>query len=312
MHRFRSARVKSCETPLDPFLYLDCDPSDSFEVKDKMGAGRGLFAARSFQKSFLLNYRGTIKSAIGDNSDNVYTFLLKQPENVIVDASERPDCLARYINDIDCFHSKNCEVKVLRKDKKWAIAFFATTAILEGEELRYSYGSRDAPWRKESFWTKVCGLATQAPKNNMWEKRRQDEFLKEDDVSGTIANKKKKKMPITELNKLKEPGMKSKQQLNEVEELEKLVLRGKNSEQIEMQKTEKSKMELSSYVEKKEVKLVKNDEKKNGQTAQPKTKKPKRMNLNEYGKEVEIVDFEGNKINQTQKLKRLNDVEKDV
>ena len=197
MHRFRSARVRSCETPLDPFLYLHCDPSDSFEVKDVMGAGRGLLAARSFQeKSFLLNYRGTIKSATGDNSDNVYTFQLKEPENVNVDASERPDCLARYINDIDCFHSKNCEVKVLRKDKKWAIAFFATIAILEGEELRYRYGSQDAPWRKESFWTKVCGLATQAPKNNSWEKRRQDELLKEDDVSGTIANK-KKKMPIT-------------------------------------------------------------------------------------------------------------------
>ena len=161
-----------------------------------MGAGRGLFATRSFQeKSFLLNYRGSIKSTNGDNSDNVYTFQLKEPENVIVDASERPECLARYINDIDCFHSKNCEVKVLRKEKKWAIAFFATTAILEGEELRYSYGSRDAPWRKESFWTKVCGLATQAPKNNTWEKkRRQDEILKEDEVSGTIANK--KKMPL--------------------------------------------------------------------------------------------------------------------
>ena len=168
MHRFRSARVRSCETPLDPFLYLHCDPSDSFEVKDVMGAGRGLLAARSFQeKSFLLNYRGTIKSATGDNSDNVYTFQLKEPENVIVDASERPDCLARYITDIDCFHSsiqKIAKSRFSEKIKSGPLHFLQPLLFWKERSCGIVMGAKTLHGERKASGRKFAGWRLKRPK----------------------------------------------------------------------------------------------------------------------------------------------------
>ena len=120
---------------LDPFLFMESDPPNSFQVQDVPGAGKGLFVTRSFaEKDFLINYRGTISAA--DTSDNVYTFQVDNPVKMVVDASTRPDCLARYINDVDPFHKKNCEPRVVRKGQDWVIAFYATTCLAEGDELR--------------------------------------------------------------------------------------------------------------------------------------------------------------------------------
>ena len=62
-----------------------------------------------------------------------------------------------FINDVDPFHSQNCRpVKVYNKETgPWTIAPFATRVIDENEELRYSYGTKEAPWRVMKFWRKA-------------------------------------------------------------------------------------------------------------------------------------------------------------
>ena len=158
----RSVREKTCQRhqrcaayppPNDPFDFLDSDPPNLY-VKEGERAGYGLFVQRAFKKGeFIINYRGEVKTA-SEAQDNVYSIESGPPENLVVDVSNRTECIARFINDVDQFHVQNCRpVKVYDKEKStWAIAIFATKNIEEEEELRYSYGSKEAPWRELKFW----------------------------------------------------------------------------------------------------------------------------------------------------------------
>ena len=179
----RPRRVKGFE--VDPFSFVDKDP-DLFEVRDVPHAGRGLFVKREFHKGeFLLNYRGTVKIVA---SDNPYAFETGPPENLVVDSSEDQTCLARFINDVDPYHTRNCEArKIYSNDGKWTIAFFTTTSISEGTELRYSYGTKVAPWRQTSFWTKKAGLAVQVPKQRKTTKRKVSEAPQKE-VGKSVTN----------------------------------------------------------------------------------------------------------------------------
>jgi len=79
-----------------------------------------------------------------------------------VDASDNLDCLARFINDVDPFHVQNCRTIKIYKDgtTSWTIAIFATKSIDTGEELRYNYGAKFAPWRDIKFWRQVGSSET--------------------------------------------------------------------------------------------------------------------------------------------------------
>ena len=129
------------------------DPED-FYVKETCFAGWGLFVNRFFSKGeFILNYRGD--RSTDNNADGIYIFDTGKPENVKLDATERSDCLGRYINDVDPFHLPNCQpTKKFNRKNEVMISFYASKNIQADEELRYAYNSssKGAPWRKAKFF----------------------------------------------------------------------------------------------------------------------------------------------------------------
>ena len=156
-------RHRNCDPnpPNDPFEFLQSDPP-CFEVREVPKAGSGLFVNRPFKKDeFIINYRGTVKPQ-NISTDNVYSIETGAPEFLVVDASDNLDCLARFINDVDPFHVQNCRTIKIYKDgtTTWTIAIFATKSIDTGEELRYSYGAKFAPWRDIKFWRQVASSET--------------------------------------------------------------------------------------------------------------------------------------------------------
>ena len=91
------------------------------------------------------------------STDDVYSIETGALEFLVVDASDSLDYLARFINDVDPFHAQNCRTMKIYKDgtTSWTIAIFATKSIDTGEERRYSYGAKFAPWRDIKFWRQV-------------------------------------------------------------------------------------------------------------------------------------------------------------
>ena len=82
----------------------------------------------------------------------VSVFDLGKPENFKIDATHCSDCLGRYINDIDCFKTPNCQPVKHRTDEgEVIIAFFSLRNIEMDEEWRYAYNSCYAPWRRPAF-----------------------------------------------------------------------------------------------------------------------------------------------------------------
>ena len=134
----------------DPMNFVEEDPTDLL-VQDSLsqGAGKGLFVTRSFgTKEFLLNYRGDI---VEEANDSVYVFDTGAPDHTLIDATLRPDCIARYINDSDWEYSDNCRPVKLKLDGKNVLAFYTIRNISKGEELRYNYRTEDAPWKVQKI-----------------------------------------------------------------------------------------------------------------------------------------------------------------
>ena len=94
-------------------------------------------------------YRGD-RIARDDAVDNVYTFDSGLPDNVLIDASKREDCIARFINDSVYLYKENCRpVQFRDKDGLVQIAFYTTRIVEAGEELRYNYQCQEAPWKNQ-------------------------------------------------------------------------------------------------------------------------------------------------------------------
>ena len=127
--------------------FLENDPTD-IEVQETEFAGKGLFARRKFTKGeFIVNYRGATKET--SISDNIYVFDTVKPDHTVIDASNYPGACGRYNNDIDPAHSKDCfPEKFFKKTKQIGIKFTTNRTVEEGEEFRYDYGLKNAPWRK--------------------------------------------------------------------------------------------------------------------------------------------------------------------
>ena len=78
--------------------FQEKDPDD-FYISETPFAGLGSFAARFFEKGeFLLNYRGDYRT--GSVNDGIYVFDTGKPEHIAIDATDRKDCSARYVNDV--------------------------------------------------------------------------------------------------------------------------------------------------------------------------------------------------------------------
>ena len=57
--------------------------------------------------------------------------------------------LCHFVNDIDWKTKANCRMKIIEIDQQPHLCLFATQDIPAGEELRYDYGYKKAPWRKK-------------------------------------------------------------------------------------------------------------------------------------------------------------------
>ena len=131
--------------------FLSSDPPD-FLVKSSLSpqAGNGLFVTRAFQtREFLVNYRGDrVTEEASTLVDNVYVFDTGPPEHVLIDAANCKDCIARFINDTDTIYKANCRpVKFRDSNGEVNIAFYSTRNLKAQEELRYDYGTAEAPWK---------------------------------------------------------------------------------------------------------------------------------------------------------------------
>ena len=117
-------------------VYLRHDPCNS--VKDTLPFSsptlllRGLFVLQSFRKDDVhLNYRGQVKTH-AECSDNIYSIETGAPELLVVDATDSPHCLARFIKDVDPFRSQNCRsVEIYKEAGSWTIEF-----LLQGSSVR--------------------------------------------------------------------------------------------------------------------------------------------------------------------------------
>ena len=148
-----SSRRKT--STLDPWRnnhlnFLQSDPED-IEVKETSYAGKGLFAKRYFQKhEFIVNYRGQLRGKKDEASG--FEFDLGKPRHQIIDATDLTEARGRFINDIDPFHPSNCFPEKFVLGEIIGIKFVANKAIECGEEFRYDYGFKTAPWRKIGFF----------------------------------------------------------------------------------------------------------------------------------------------------------------
>ena len=107
-----------------------------------------IFVRRKFTKGeSIVNYRGVTKKT--SISDNIHLFDTGKSDHTVIDASIYPGACGRYINEIDPAHSKNCfPEKFFKKTKQMGIKFTTSRTVEEGEEFRYDYGLKNAPWRK--------------------------------------------------------------------------------------------------------------------------------------------------------------------
>ena len=96
-----------------------------------------------------MNYRGDrVTEEASTLVDNVYVFDTGPPEHVLIDAANCNDCIARFINDSDSLYKANCRpVKFRDSNGTVKIAFYSTRELKAQEELRYDYGTAEAPWK---------------------------------------------------------------------------------------------------------------------------------------------------------------------
>ncbi|XP_072047724.1 histone-lysine N-methyltransferase set-1-like [Amphiura filiformis] len=129
---------------------------DGFEkryISDHIGFG--LFTTVSVNRGdFLLEYRGE-RSCVDDTSSDdeqstpePYVFYYDHMgETYRIDASHVDCGMARWINDQ--WKNPNSKMKKVLVNNTVHLCLFALTDIAAGKEIRYDYGVKDLPWRKE-------------------------------------------------------------------------------------------------------------------------------------------------------------------
>uniref|UniRef100_A0A9J7Z745 SET domain-containing protein n=1 Tax=Cyprinus carpio carpio TaxID=630221 RepID=A0A9J7Z745_CYPCA len=116
--------------------------------------GRGVFSSEAFFRGdFVLEYRGELISQESLAPAEVYsevqnTFLFDfqwHGKHWCMDASKEDGSLGRLVND----EHKNptCKMRIITVNQQPHLCLFAVQDIKPGEEITYSYGDSDWPWR---------------------------------------------------------------------------------------------------------------------------------------------------------------------
>ena len=130
---------------------------DGLQIKSKGSvdsSGKGLFAARDFEKNQMITYyTGDIHPTDHVNTDGS-AYVLEIKKGTVVDAARTNTAPGRLLNDAKSTPlTNNCRFSINHKDK--IIKIKATKKIKKGEELLVSYGS--------SYWNSFKKLITDSP-----------------------------------------------------------------------------------------------------------------------------------------------------
>ncbi|XP_065929438.1 N-lysine methyltransferase KMT5A-A-like isoform X3 [Magallana gigas] len=123
--------------------------------------GFGVFTTAFFQKgAFLLEYVGNrisekeaeIRERKRRKKKHSYMFHFKWNGKHVVDATDVPERMCRYVND-DKKANATMKLKVFNNYPR--LCSFALQDIHIGEEIRYDYGDENVPWRQHFHKTKM-------------------------------------------------------------------------------------------------------------------------------------------------------------
>eukprot|EP00105_Crassostrea_gigas_P033994 XP_019918142.1 PREDICTED: uncharacterized protein LOC105348884 [Crassostrea gigas] len=128
---------------------------DGFETRFiNKAIGHGVFTTQRFAKgSFLLEYAGERLSAPdGENREkrrrqkHRYMYYYCWNGNRAIDATNVKNRFCRYVNDSE---KGNASMKLKIFNNYPRLCLYASGDIDRGEEVRYNYGNKDAPWREK-------------------------------------------------------------------------------------------------------------------------------------------------------------------
>ncbi|VEN62059.1 unnamed protein product [Callosobruchus maculatus] len=137
------------------------DMEDGLKVKVFEGKGRGVVAAKKFQRGdFVVEYKGDLidmteakireEKYAQDNNAGCYMYYFKHNnQQYCVDATAESGKLGRLVN-----HSRNGNLltRTLSIDNKPRLVLIAKDSIEEGDELLYDYGDRSKESLKHHPW----------------------------------------------------------------------------------------------------------------------------------------------------------------
>ncbi|XP_060590855.1 uncharacterized protein LOC132745869 isoform X2 [Ruditapes philippinarum] len=114
--------------------------------------GHGVFTLENCDAGeLLLEYRGKLRQNNHETDIQDTTFLYyfeHERKSYFIDATNNSS-IARMANDIDYATKANCKMKKVVVNGVPRLGLFALNEISKGTELRYDYGDKLAPWRKQ-------------------------------------------------------------------------------------------------------------------------------------------------------------------
>nr|XP_055073729.1 uncharacterized protein LOC129453496 isoform X2 [Misgurnus anguillicaudatus] len=151
----RQKKRKRPQQDAEHHITCKTDKPELYEQVISKYKGRGVFTTESFFRGdFVLEYRGELltseesldRSKLYNDVENTFLFDFQwHGKNWCMDASKEDGSLGRLVNDEH--RNPTCKIRTVEVNKKPHLCLFAVRDIQPGEEITYSYGDSDWPWR---------------------------------------------------------------------------------------------------------------------------------------------------------------------
>ncbi|XP_073726112.1 uncharacterized protein [Misgurnus anguillicaudatus] len=151
----RQKKRKRPQQDAEHHITCKTDKPELYEQVISKYKGRGVFTTEAFFRGdFVLEYRGELltseesldRSKLYNDVENTFLFDFQwHGKNWCMDASKEDGSLGRLVNDEH--RNPTCKIRTVEVNKKPHLCLFAVRDIQPGEEITYSYGDSDWPWR---------------------------------------------------------------------------------------------------------------------------------------------------------------------
>ncbi|XP_073732486.1 uncharacterized protein [Misgurnus anguillicaudatus] len=151
----RQKKRKRPQQDAEHHITCKTDKPELYEQVISKYKGRGVFTTEAFFRGdFVLEYRGELltseesldRSKLYNDVENTFLFDFQwHGKNWCIDASKEDGSLGRLVNDEH--RNPTCKIRTVEVNKKPHLCLFAVRDIQPGEEITYSYGDSDWPWR---------------------------------------------------------------------------------------------------------------------------------------------------------------------